>query len=89
MLESSLRAERAKSKALAAGDKSAVENEALKETKGKAAAKLDPRSGKTPEMSAAVSAHLSCALSMADNISYSLQQTSQFLLERRRRLERV
>lgn len=47
MLESSLRAERAKSKALASGDKSVAENEVPKEAKGKAAAKLDPRSGKT------------------------------------------
>lgn len=46
MLESSLRAERAKSKALASGDKSVAENEVSKEAKGKAAAKLDPRSGK-------------------------------------------
>ncbi|QDS70425.1 hypothetical protein FKW77_009613 [Venturia effusa] len=43
MLESSLRAERAKSKALASGDISAAEKESPKETKGKAAAKLDPR----------------------------------------------
>jgi striatin 1/3/4 len=84
MLESSLRAERAKSRALAAGDKSVAENEATKEAKVKAAVKLDPRSGKPAARRA-----LLHALFMANKISHSSQQASQLLLERRGRLERV
>lgn len=90
MLESSLRAERAKSRALAAGDKSVAEKEAATEVKGKAAAKLDPRHGKTVhETTAFAQAHLLCPLFIANLIFHSLQQTSQFLLERRGRFERV
>lgn len=91
MLESSLRAERAKSRALASGDKPVAENEVPKEAKGKAAAaKLDPRSGKTCcETTAFTSAGLSGPLFIANVVMYSLHQASQLLLERRGRLERV
>lgn len=84
MLESSLRAERAKSRALAAGDKSTAENEATKEAKVKAAVKLDTRSGKS-----AARQELLHALFMANKISHSSQQASQLFLERRGWLERV
>jgi striatin 1/3/4 len=83
MLESALKAERAKSRALAAGDKSAVEGEAQKEVKAKGASKADAKSGMNAAKRA-LSFHFTlCLVFTADIVLHSSEQASQLVPEHR------
>jgi peptidoglycan hydrolase CwlO-like protein len=81
MLEAALKNERAKSKTFAAGDKSAIQDDSHKETKGKSALKSEAKSGMAPAKRALFFlSPLPSGKCIANMGSYSTQQASQFIL---------